>query len=72
MEEVIYVQEGRGKAWINGEVAKIHAGDTLLIPAGARHMMINTGRKALRLLCAFSAADPENRYKEHREISYSG
>jgi len=24
------------------------------------------------LICAFSAADPENRYKEHPEISYSG
>jgi len=24
------------------------------------------------LICAFSAADPENRYKEHPEITYSG
>lgn len=72
MEEVIYVQKGTGKAWVNGEVAKIRPGDTLLIPSGARHMMINTGRKPLKLLCAFSAADPENRYREHPEISYSG
>jgi hypothetical protein len=33
-------------------------------------MMINTGRKPLKLLCAFSAADPENRYREHPEIRY--
>ncbi len=72
MEEVIYVQKGSGKAWVNGEVTSIHTGDTLLIPSGARHMMINTGRKPLTLLCAFSAADPENRYREHPEISYSG
>ena len=72
MEEVIYVQKGAGKAWVNGEVTAIRRGDTLLIPAGARHMMINTGRQALTLLCAFSAADPENRYREHAEISYSG
>lgn len=72
MEEVIYVQKGTGKAWVNGEVAKIRPGDTLLIPSGARHMMINTGRKPLKLLCAFSAGDPENRYREHPEISYSG
>jgi mannose-6-phosphate isomerase-like protein (cupin superfamily) len=72
MEEVIYVQKGTGKAWVNGEIAKIRAGDTILIPSGARHTMINTGKKPLTLLCAFSAADPENRYREHPEISHSG
>jgi quercetin dioxygenase-like cupin family protein len=72
MEEVIYVQKGTGKAWVEGAVARIQAGDAILIPAGKRHMMVNTGRKPLELLCAFSAADPENRYKDHPEISYSG
>lgn len=70
MEEVIYVQSGSGKAWVNGETTAIRRGDALLIPSGARHMMVNTGRKPLTLLCAFSAADPENRYQEHPEISY--
>jgi mannose-6-phosphate isomerase-like protein (cupin superfamily) len=69
MEEVIYVEKGSGTAWVDGEVAKIGPGDTVLIPAEARHMMINTGRTPLKLFCAFSAADPENRYKEHPEIS---
>ena len=70
MEEVIYVEKGSGTAWVNGEVTKIRPGDTILIPAGARHMMINTGRTWLKLFCAFSAADPENRYREHPDISY--
>jgi mannose-6-phosphate isomerase-like protein (cupin superfamily) len=70
MEEVIYVETGSGKAWVNGETVKIGPGDTLLIPAGAQHMMINTGRHSLKLFCAFSAADPENHYKEYPDISY--
>ena len=70
MEEVIYVEKGAGTAWVEGEVTKIGAGDTILIPAGTRHMMINTGRTLLKLFCAFSAADPENRYREHPEINY--
>ena len=70
MEEVICVQRGAGRAWVNGELEKIAAGDTILIPAGTRHMMINTGRKPMILFCAFSAADPEKRYKEHAEISF--
>jgi quercetin dioxygenase-like cupin family protein len=71
MEEVIYVENGSGKAWVNGETTKIGRGDTILIPAGARHMMINTGRGPLKLFCAFSAADPENHYKEYPDISYA-
>ena len=71
MEEVIYVENGSGKAWVNGETAKIVRGDTILIPAGARHMMINTGRGPLKLFCVFSAADPENHYKEYPDISYA-
>lgn len=69
MEEVIYVEKGVGKAWVDGEVEPIGAGDAILIPAGARHMMINTGRSRLKLICAFSAADPEKRYKEWPEIN---
>ncbi len=72
MEEVIYVQRGSGKAWVNGEVTKVRRGDALLIPSGARHMVLNTGRQVLVLLCAFSAADPERRYREHPEITYPG
>lgn len=72
MEEVIYVQKGTGKAWVDGKVARIRAGDTILIPPGVRHMTINTGRRPLVLLCAFSAADPENRYREHPGFTYSG
>jgi mannose-6-phosphate isomerase-like protein (cupin superfamily) len=71
MEEVIYVENGSGKAWVNGETVTIGRGDTILIPAGARHMMINTGRGPLKLFCAFSAADPENHYKEYPDISYA-
>ncbi len=72
MEEVIYVQSGRGKAWVEGEITTIKPGDTILIPAGVRHMMVNTGRKHLTLLCSFSAADPENRFREYPGISYAG
>jgi quercetin dioxygenase-like cupin family protein len=70
MEEVIYVESGAGIAWVEGETTSIGAGDTILIPAGKRHMMINSGIDGLKLFCAFSAADPENHYQEHSEFSY--
>ena len=72
MEEVIYVQKGSGKAWVDEKTDAIRPGDTILIPPGARHMMINTGKNPLVLLCAFSAADPENHYREHPETAHTG
>ncbi|MFQ5851141.1 MAG: cupin domain-containing protein [Candidatus Binatia bacterium] len=50
---------------------KIRSGDAILIPSGACHMMINTGRSPLVLICLFSACDPENHYLEHPEIRHS-
>jgi quercetin dioxygenase-like cupin family protein len=72
MEEVIFVEKGTGKAWVNGKVDRIRTGDTVLVPAGARHMMINTGSAPMILICAFSKGDPEKRYREYPEISYRG
>ena len=72
MEEVIYVEKGRGKAWVEGVVTPIKAGDSVLVSPGERHMMINTGRTALVLVCAFSQCDPENHYREHPEVKFAG
>ncbi len=71
MEEVIWLEKGSGIAWVNGGVARIGPGDTILMPAGTRHMMLNTGQAPLTLFRAFFAAEPENRYREHPDISYS-
>ncbi len=71
MEEVIWLEKGSGIAWVNGEFARVGPGDTILIPAGTRHMMFNTGQAPLKLFCAFFAADPENYYREHPDISYA-
>ncbi|KKM10670.1 hypothetical protein SY88_12365 [Clostridiales bacterium PH28_bin88] len=56
MEEVIYVLEGRGEAWVNGDVIPIEPGDALLMPMGVPHMIINPTEQRLRLICFFPAA----------------
>src|SRR5207247_10041440 len=56
MEEVIYVENGSGKAWVNGETAKIVRGDTILIPAGARHMKLKPCRGTMQLFYILSYA----------------
>ena len=52
-EECIYVLSGRGM--MQSESGTHHAGpgDVLLVPAGEKHMTVNTGTETLVLLCFF-------------------
>lgn len=53
LEEVIYVLQGQGRAWVDGEETVVTAGDLLVIPMQSSHRIINPGAGALRLLCFF-------------------
>jgi mannose-6-phosphate isomerase-like protein (cupin superfamily) len=39
---------------LDGELADVRAGDTVLIPPGARHKLVNPGPEPLVVLCACS------------------
>ena len=53
-EEIYRFVSGAGQIVLGGEAADVRAGDTVLIPAGVRHKLINAGAKPLVLLCACS------------------
>lgn len=56
-EEVIYVLSGTGTTHAeNGEIP-LKPGDLVLIPAGEKHMTLNTGDLPLVLLCFFPVPD---------------
>lgn len=59
MEEVVFVLQGEGKTWIEGEITEVEAGDTIVYPTGQRHMTVNTGSESLRLACFFPVPDIE-------------
>ena len=48
-----------GEVWIDGARTKIKGDDAFVIPAGARHNVINTGSKALKMYTIYSP--PEHR-----------
>jgi mannose-6-phosphate isomerase-like protein (cupin superfamily) len=54
IEEVIFVLEGEGEAWVDGEVAPFSRGDAVLFPPNSRHMVRNTGTGSLRTCSIFS------------------
>jgi quercetin dioxygenase-like cupin family protein len=50
-EEISYILEGEGEILIEGQAPlKVKAGDSFIIPAGAKHDAHNTSAKPLRLV----------------------
>lgn len=48
-DQFFRVEKGRGEALIDGKRTKVKSGDAILIPAGARHNVTNTGAKSMKL-----------------------
>jgi len=55
-EECIYVLSGRGTTHADSGEYPLEAGDTMLMPAGEKHVTRNTGSQPLMLLCFFPVA----------------
>ncbi|HXY26350.1 MAG TPA: cupin domain-containing protein [Candidatus Acidoferrum sp.] len=56
-EECIYVLSGKGATYADSGEFLLKVGDTLLVPAGEKHVTRNIGREPLVLLCIFPVAD---------------
>ncbi len=56
-EECIYVLSGQGTMHAESGEHPVRPGDILLVPAGEKHMTVNTGTKPLILLCFFPVPD---------------
>jgi len=56
-EECIFVLSGQGTTYADRGEFALKAGDTLLVPAGEKHVTRNTGTQPLLLLCFFPVAD---------------
>lgn len=48
-DQFFRVEKGRGEASIDGKRTKVKSGDAILVPAGARHNVKNTGAKSMKL-----------------------
>lgn len=56
-EECIYVLSGQGTMHAESGAHPVRPGDILLVPAGEKHMTMNTGAEPLVLLCFFPVPD---------------
>ncbi|BCX14420.1 MAG: cupin [Patescibacteria group bacterium] len=55
VDQFFRIEEGEGKVVINGEESAIFEGSAVVVPAGARHNVINTSQtEALKLYTIYS------------------
>ena len=56
-EEVIYVEAGRGRVWIDDDWYPVSTGDTVRVPAGSAHATLPDDGVEMRLICFFPHPD---------------
>jgi quercetin dioxygenase-like cupin family protein len=55
-EEALYILEGEGEADVDGETARVRAGQVAIVPVMAPHSLRNVGDGVLRVLGVFSSS----------------
>lgn len=58
-DQFFRIEVGKGEVFIDGVRTKIKSDDAVIVPAGARHNVVNTGDKSLKLYTLY--APPEHR-----------
>ena len=69
-EEVIYIVSGEGRVLVSGEVAPVTADSTVLFPQGTVHMLHNTGKTEMKVICFFAPATTLDNYVFHEGVDF--
>lgn len=54
VDQFFRLESGQGKVIVNGEEHFVEEGDAIVVPAGARHNVINTGEIKMRLYTIYT------------------
>jgi len=54
IDQFFRFEEGRGKFIINGNEYKVTDGDSIIVPAGSKHNVINTGNSPLKMYTIYA------------------
>lgn len=57
VDQFFRIEEGEGKAIIEGEEVGLADGSALVVPAGSKHNIMNTGTEPLKLYTIYSPAN---------------
>lgn len=63
-DQFFRIEKGHGEAVIDGVSHRIKGGDALIVPAGAKHNLINTGDISLRLYTIYGPPNHRDKLLE--------
>lgn len=63
-EEILYVQQGRGKHLLDEQWVSVQPGSVVRIPLGMKHKLVNEGTDAMITFIVFSSADRQTVFLE--------
>lgn|ERR1035438_8000559 len=69
-EEVIYIIRGCGRVIVDGVVAAVKAGTTVLFPQGSIHMLQNNGSEEMKVICFFAPASNLSTYRFFEDVQF--
>jgi quercetin dioxygenase-like cupin family protein len=69
-EEVIYILHGEGRVLVDGEIAAVRAGSTVLFPMGAVHILENSGSEEMKVVCFFAPGTSLENYRMHEGVDF--
>jgi quercetin dioxygenase-like cupin family protein len=69
-EEAIHIMKGSGRVMVNGEVSPVKAGSTILFPQGEVHMLHNTGKEEMQVICFFAPGTDLDNYKFYEGVDF--
>lgn len=52
-DQFFRIEGGRGEVWIDGRRSEIESDTAIVVPAGARHNVRNTGREPMKLYTVY-------------------
>ncbi len=64
-DQFFRVESGQGEVWIDGVKSEIEENFAIVVPAKAKHNVVNTGSEPLRLYTIYSP--PEHQYRTVQE-----
>ena len=65
LDQFFRVEEGTGEAVLDGQRTAVRPGFAILVPAGARHNIVNTGSAPLKLYTLYAPPNHRDRVVHH-------
>jgi mannose-6-phosphate isomerase-like protein (cupin superfamily) len=59
-DQFFRIETGKGEVWIDGHCTKVEGDDGIVIPAGAKHNIRNTGDERLRLYTIYGPPEHQD------------